>query len=276
MNKVVIEISGGLGNQLFQVSAADWLQKNGYTAIIDPIQNEVNKIRKNDVRCLVQKLGIGYLDRSNLQLKICSAPVFRTFYFRYLKMQSSHEFANFLPPTIKPKYKIQRLSGYWQTKLTTDNVKKILDISVGAQRKDDAIAVHVRRGDYLTPQHSIHGVLGGEYYLDAIKSLMETKHRKSIILFTDSPEIVRTEKWINEIPTENLEFYRSKSPWETLLEMARFRSIICSNSTFSWWAAYLGQPKEIMLPDKWFRDIPIPACLRFPESKIINSEFTVL
>jgi hypothetical protein len=36
--------------------------------------------------------------------------------------------------------------------------------------------------------------------------------------------------------------------------MSQSKGCICSNSSFSWWGAYLNPNRPIYFPDKWFND----------------------
>jgi len=273
MQKIIVELSGGLGNQLFQVSAADWLKELGYDVSLDPIQNEINGARENNVRELAVELGIHYVGHSKFGLSIARTPILRRIYSMHLKRMTTYELENFQTPSSVINETTRRLSGYWQTSTTTNRIKFLLDSSVGASRMDNALAIHVRRGDYLHPQHSVHGALDGNYFLNAIASLEDQNPERQVVLFTDSPEILRTEKWVKEIPFKNIIIDPGQNPFATLLEMAKFNSIICSNSTYSWWAAHIGKNKEIMFPDKWFRETPLPPNLLLDNAKVISAIF---
>ena len=248
----------------------------GYDVSLDPIQNEINGARENLVEGLATSLGIHYVIHPRLRLSIVQTPIIKRLYSLKLKRITSYEVENFQTPVMEASEVTRRLSGYWQTSTTTNRVKRILDYSVGNLRVDNAIAIHVRRGDYLLPQHSIHGVLDGKYYLDAIASLEDKNPQRPVVIFTDSPGFLKTENWVKDIPFKNLVIDPGQEPLMTLIQMAKFNSIICSNSTYSWWAAHLGGQKEIILPDKWFRDTPLPTNLFLDKAKVIPATFKEL
>jgi hypothetical protein len=48
-------------------------------------------------------------------------------------------------------------------------------------------------------------------------------------------------------------------PVESLALMSKFKNIVISNSTFSWWAASLGRvDKNIVCPKPWYRSMKSP------------------
>ena len=58
---------------------------------------------------------------------------------------------------------------------------------------------------------------------------------------------------------KNLEINQSdysKDAYEDLYEMATFDHFIISNSSYSWWASYLGEKENsiIIAPEYWYKD----------------------
>lgn len=103
--------------------------------------------------------------------------------------------------------------------------------------KKQPIMVHVRLGDYLNLQH-IYGKLNLDYFKKALVSLGKQKETPVWLFTQDSaelpaelldlvaPELVIEEKVLN-------------APIENLMLMAQGSGLVCSNSTLSWWAAFL-------------------------------------
>ena len=101
------------------------------------------------------------------------------------------------------------------------------------------IAVHVRRGDFMNlPQ--MYDVVSLSYYQSAISSAQKIYGRKQIHLFTDDPESAkvflgkdfRVDKVIHQEPTTQTA--------EIFELLSRYPIVIGANSTFSWWAGFLG------------------------------------
>jgi hypothetical protein len=117
-----------------------------------------------------------------------------------------------------------------------------------------SVAVHVRRTDYLNLAH-IYNVIDKNYYLNAIRSIRNSNQTIELHLFSDDPkEAVR---WFgNEIKFEKIISQPLDiTSGEVLRLMSTYDSIICANSTFSWWAAYLGKMKnknlQVVLPKRF-------------------------
>lgn len=113
-------------------------------------------------------------------------------------------------------------------------------------------AVHVRRGDYLL-YPTKHPVVTEEY-LDRAISCMEVNHRAVLfIFFTDDPVWVKeylSKKKVRYLISEN------KTPIEDLKLMSCCAHQIISNSSFSFWGAYLNrnEKKSVITPhhENWF------------------------
>lgn len=103
------------------------------------------------------------------------------------------------------------------------------------------IVAHLRQGDYLNLK-ATYGELTTDYFQGAIKLLRHRQGDRPIWLFTDSSknlpphviEAIRPSKVLG--PKEPL------TPLETLSLMSTGVSFIASNSSFSWWAAFLQTP----------------------------------
>ena len=109
----------------------------------------------------------------------------------------------------------------------------------------DTTVINVRRGDYLhSPNY--HPVITPEYIYKAIELIPNTKNY--LIASDDIP-------WCKaniQLPNSRyLEGYRS---YEQLWILSMCHNFVISNSSFSWWAAYLSRnPNKIVIaPETWF------------------------
>ncbi len=142
------------------------------------------------------------------------------------------------------------------------------NLSTLPEAPTDMIAVHVRLGDYLT-MRGPHGhpesgwTLPRPYYERALSRFSE---RAKIALFSDNPNaalavLPRKPAWLSQASSDQS---------VDLFSMASFKSMIISNSSFSWWAAWLNShpDKAIVAPEfhigwrqrRWF-----PADIRVNE-----------
>jgi hypothetical protein len=122
------------------------------------------------------------------------------------------------------------------------------------------IVIHVRRGDYKSHIESF-GILGSDYYKIGLNEINPFGNQREVWVFSDEIEEAKVLldfgdsykfNWI--IPPSN------SSPLESLLLMSQAASIIISNSTFSFWAAAIGNPNKcVVAPVKWFKGLQDPA-----------------
>lgn len=96
----------------------------------------------------------------------------------------------------------------------------------------DAIAVHVRRGDYVNLGYA----MSDDYYTRAVDLMTSKVGPLPVRVFSDDPSIGTGE-----------------SPEADLIAMAACRHHVISNSTFSWWGAFLGErPGQVVIaPLRW-------------------------
>lgn len=106
-------------------------------------------------------------------------------------------------------------------------------------------AINVRRGDYLT-QPRRHPVITMDYINESFKQL---PHCDKIIVLSDDIE------WCKEnIKLPNLVFVENYKDCDALWLLSLCDHFIISNSSFSWWGAYLSRTgnKVVITPDTWF------------------------
>ena len=129
-------------------------------------------------------------------------------------------------------------------------------------RGDSAVALHVRRGDYVSnPKDAATlGFIGSEYYQRAVAAACGSMDAEpTFFIFSDDLDWCRENlAWLpGEVtfvdqracegrPIHQLDF-------QLLAQAKRF---IISNSTFAWWAAWLAEAedKQVIAPQDWFRD----------------------
>jgi hypothetical protein len=130
--------------------------------------------------------------------------------------------------------------------------------------------VHVRLGDYIN-EPSI-GILPTNYYFEAIK-LLEVESNGNVWVFSDEIEIAKS-KLSGALLGANVTWLNPDrlSAAETFMLLRHGSSYIIGNSTFSWWGAYLTYTKNavVICPSPWFKMVPSPARICPPEWRNIN------
>lgn len=118
-------------------------------------------------------------------------------------------------------------------------------------------AIHIRMGDYkLYP--SKHPIVTKDYLAQAIEKIYNEGIR-NFFVFSDELEeavdLARSSTNLDVLIEPLFSPDTITSPFDELRIMSKFKHIIISNSSFSWWAAYAkGYRKFIVTPDEsnWF------------------------
>jgi hypothetical protein len=299
-NKVRIFLTGGLGNQLFQMSSAVHFA-NSRTIEIDLVNLKPRENSKGNaellslnlpssIDLLEKKYGtliskvIGYNLRSgysprsfekNLLFRILRNSLTCLVLFFFLRVPFFVRVSRNLGNDAKfhSGSKNEILIGYFQTESVAKEIRYIKDSLfqgvcedlyqeyLRLSQEEQPLLVHVRLGDYLAEQS--FGILSPEYYRTSITSLWKSGFYKKIWLFSDQPNDA-----ITRIPEELRDKIRlvgseNLESAETLRIMTVCKGFVIANSTFSWWAAYLRNEinSPVLAPEPWFAGLPEPADL---------------
>lgn len=142
-------------------------------------------------------------------------------------------------------------------------------------KNSNSIAVHVRRGDFLSSQYSGDYVVQEvDYYQKAIKRIKELVSNPVFFVFSDDIDWCRANFSIlsnEETNATEFVFVSSNSKNAACIEfelMKRCKHFVIANSTFSWWPAWLSDNEQAVkiAPKQWFYNIEwqekvIPALL---------------
>jgi len=147
-----------------------------------------------------------------------------------------------------PHKKNMTLVGFFQRHEYFDFVKDELIEKVFNVPNDwqpNTIAIHVRRGDFLFDPFNFPPV-SVEYINKAISLMPENK--RIVFLSDDMNWCIEN---FSNLP--KVEFRINTSPMSDIFYMANCDNVIMSNSTFSFWGAYLSNRKrQIVFPLHWF------------------------
>lgn len=118
-----------------------------------------------------------------------------------------------------------------------------------------AVSLHVRRGDYaLDPRTKAnHGLCSLEYYRAAISYIAERVGHPEFFVFSDDVEWTRANLKI-DFPCTYVDHNQASESYNDMRLMSLCRHHIIANSSFSWWGAWLRpRPDKIVVaPRKWF------------------------
>lgn len=109
-------------------------------------------------------------------------------------------------------------------------------------------AIHIRRGDYYKPEVGME-IIPKEWFLESLNKI--ERLGDEILIFSDDP---KHEDVVHVASASGGRIVSSKSlsPAEELILMSLGSNFICSNSTFSWWAAALSDKSgQVFFPRSW-------------------------
>ena len=292
-----VNICGGLGNQLFQLATLlKTSQDNKVSAFVErlPLSSSCNEPRPTYWTTLLSGLN-PVISPTPPPDSLQDVVVPETRPVRPLTLP---------PPAVGNAGCVYRLVGFFQSAQFFDGMEgelhrlfvppRLAQEAVGhlheyynPMENPDVhfIALHVRRGDYLTMKDTF-AILEHDYYDAAVRQLLgsiakkeelrlsrssSTTKRFALLIFSEDEvygatlagyfktkfsglhtQLVRTE-----------EGYKACMPRDVLelLMMAQCQDVVMANSSFSWWAAYLNKVPlaRIVAPSRWFVKEPLAA-----------------
>lgn len=243
---VIVKPNGGLGNQLFQIA-------NGYAYSL-----------RHNKRFFITSSWEGMSkDRPSYwttYLKGLNKFLVESKRVKRVKRYKEPKFSYFEVPKIKGHIVLE---GYYQSEKYFEEYSKAIktlftlpeDLRPNFVKEGITVAIHIRRGDYLTK--SDYHVSVERFYYDNAKKFIEEKlgFRPNYYYFSDDIEWVKEEYKYDSI--ENDKFISGYKDYEELYIMSLCNHFIIANSTFSWWGAWLSvtQPEDskiIIAPETWF------------------------
>lgn len=136
-----------------------------------------------------------------------------------------------------------------------------------------SLALHVRRGDYLSNSEAaqIYCILGLEYYQAAIDAwaagIPQANLNPEIFVFSNDIPWCRSQ-FAHPWKTTYVDHNTAATAYEDLILLSAAQSCVIANSTFSWWGAWLqqGSANSVYAPAQWFRPNTLEARHIIPES----------
>lgn len=265
MTMIIVKLSGGMGNQMFQYALGRSLALKYNTKL------------KIDLSFLNRKdMGPGFiyreydLDLFNVKSDFTINPFRRVIKVNEPHFHYSQELINDLDVKLKDGKNIQ-LNGYWQTPQYFTDVENVLRLDFQFKDKveyaqdnlisemytliknTNAVMINVRRADYLNT--NFHGVMGNDFIMNGVEYLKSRVENPHFFIFSDDIE------WCKEnIKLDNMTIvdhnYKGHKFGYYLQLMSICKHFIIPNSTFAWWAAWLNNSPEkiVIAPKHWFTD----------------------
>lgn len=279
---IIVKIWEGLGNQLFQYAYARALKEKGFDVRLD-ISNSYKDIfkenPKHDVRqSSIQNFNITiptidveeygkyqYIMRNTIKNRI----IYSMARYGLWKYKFYDESMNLMRRVDSYPMRITGMKGgcyikgWFQDERNFKQIRKILLNELTPKKKirishelqqalsyEESVSLHVRRGDYI----KIGKTLNAGYYNKAINYMKKRYKKPLFLLFSEDLDWIRHNLEIGDYCIYINED-RKLLDFEELLIMSCCRSNIISNSTFSWWGAWLNRnpDKTVVAPSRqWF------------------------
>jgi len=254
-----IRLMGGLGNQLFQVAgglhltATTGVRSRFDRSWFDDAHRGGDTTRSFETDVVLRPAERSALPRWKSRLAYAGHNP-----LHFTQPDANDMTIDHLPP------RIRWLRGYFQRAeyplsvidQLASRLLPVLDSSSTADDAAGAIGLHIRLGDYLSQPHTqdFHGVTPPEYFVEALRSLRTTPDTE-LLVFTDSPDIVERD-YLPHLQG-HARIAPTRPAWETLNDLSRCAAIVMSNSSLSWWSAFVAtelrrERTRVIKPVPWF------------------------
>lgn len=162
------------------------------------------------------------------------------------------------------------LHGYfqksWFYNQYRNEIKKMFVLPAIYKNTDD-IVVHLRLTDYFW--HRVNSVISPEWYINIVKG---QQYKKCYIVVEDHPTNKRYLEFLTH-SIKNTEVVTGGSALDDFNFIRSFDRIVCSNSTFCWWAAFLSEASQVWTFDPWLFRNSIPDLSAMDNAKIVPGRF---
>lgn len=234
-------LQGGLGNQMFQISAAVALAlENDDQAVFDASKH--------------------YLPLQGRRCEKYADNIFRNVKFANIQnIENTYNESSLSYSKIPYKGNLQ-IRGYFQSEKYFVNhereirnlfspsrdIQEYIDSKYGQYlSKVNVTSIHIRRGDYLKFSDT-HPPCTKEYYVACFKELPSDT---DYLVFSD--DSVWCER---NFKSDRFKVISEEEDYIDLYLMSKCKNNIIANSSFSWWAAWLNDSKgkKVFAPKRWF------------------------
>lgn len=287
---VIVQLIGGLGNQMFQYATARAI---AYRTNM-PLKLDVTAFANYKLR--PYRLGcFNIIENFTTETEVRR---FRRPRRRQIIAFTTYEITKHLLPWRGQKIVEERrfsfdsgilrigggvyLAGYWQSEKYFADVAELIRQEFTLKSEPDrlnqqvldeieaanSVSLHIRRGDYVSNPvtNRFHGVLGLDYYSRAVNYIASRTAQPHFFVFSDDMAWAKENLRLS-FPLSFIEHNGEDRDYEDLRLMSRCKHHIIANSSFSWWGAWLNaNPEKIVVsPKKWFNHAPLDTKDLIPE-----------
>lgn len=264
---IATNIKGGLGNQLFCFAAGYALSRQRNEELVLDISRYENRKDRRGFALKKFPLDLRYssygaLKKTMIKIYRRLTHLFEKGLIPFLPVGNAFFFekgygfdTDFLYAQKKAKY----IDGYWHDinyfKQYKNDLQQLFmplltPDKILISQEAESVAVHVRRGDYL--QESRFAIQEQEYFIKAVDLVKSKLTNPIFYFFSDDHSFVK--KHLLEATGGIL--VEGGDLISDFFWMRKCKHHIISNSTFSWWPAWLNSNKNkiVIAPKNWFTD----------------------
>lgn len=269
---IIINLTGGLGNQMFQYAFGRYLSYKNKTELKYHFTNALfntqrsfaldvfNIQAKEATRKDLKNFGIIENKYINRVLYLLDERYKIQFNKHIVTQHTPYIYEEYLRNTTDYKY----IQGFFTDERYFKEIEEMLKKEFApirpldtrncaikvVMKKENSVSVHVRRGDYVTNKANakLIGFIGLDYYINAISEIKEKVESPVFYIFSDDIEWCKAK--LSPL-AKNMKFINhnnGKDSYKDLLLMSACKHSIIANSTFSWWAGWLNENKDIIKP----------------------------
>lgn len=118
------------------------------------------------------------------------------------------------------------------------------NVAIANNDKTQAVAIHIRKGDYMD-EHNYErygAVCTDAYYENAICQIEKEVADPHFYIFSNDK--AWAQKIIGSRKATFVDWNTGENSWQDMALMTLFPRLVIANSTFSWWAAWLGEQEQ--------------------------------
>ncbi|WP_158277356.1 alpha-1,2-fucosyltransferase [Opitutus sp. ER46] len=265
--KVVVKLQGGMGNQMFQYAAGLALARRSGAKLALDLSFLLDRTPRANFTYRDFDLDLFSLDRDCEILK-GSAPASANL---SILLERQYGFDSRFASAGAGVY----LDGYWQSpRYFAEVISEVRRTFTRFTRPLDAlqteladriascssVCLNVRRADYVTnpAANACHGVCTESYFHSAVRHIRSQIPDAHFFIFSDDVEWCRKADLVGDAPRTIVSHAYAGERFSSYLQlMMGCRHFIIPNSSFAWWAAFLGAgPQSIVIaPTPWFNDL---------------------
>jgi hypothetical protein len=256
----VVDVIGGLGNQMFQYAFARSLAiRRGLPVKLNLATftsyalrryglsqfNVVEDIATPTDLTMMLRDGVIYRETAHYTFEpralSLPAPAYLNGHFQ------SYKYFQDIEPLIRQEFTL---------KAPPDPLNAQVARMIGER---NAVCLHVRRTDYVTDRgtNAVHGTCPPEYYAACVDYIRQRESELTLFVFSDDIYWAQANLRF-EVPTIYVGHNAADRDAEDLRLMSACKHFVIANSSFSWWAAWLAaQPGRIVCaPGRWITANP--------------------